>query len=161
MSGDTEHDVPPMNTGVRDLKLWQEAVALAAEVIRAVRLSSKRERQPLLERLAAAASAIPETIADGYARLDALDQQQLFESARRTLSAVETQLAVARQAAILSPDLTAQLSTRTANVGRLLAGYLTYVERQRTTERDEGVLRISPAAASAPLRKPLDEIYCA
>lgn len=150
-----------MPAGVRDLKLWQEAVALAADVARAVRNASKRERQPLLERVTLSAATIPEIIADGYARVDALDQQRLFESARRSLATLETQLAVSRQAALLPAESMAQLMGRAGTVGRLLAGYLTYVERQQVAEREEGVLRISPATAGSPLRKALDEIYCA
>jgi len=147
--------------GVKDLKLWQEAVALAAEVVRAARHSMRKERNVFLERLISTASALPESIAEGYSRTDALDQQRLFESSARSLSALETQLAIAKIADLIPGAVVTPIITRAATVGRLLTGYLTYVERQRTAEREEGMLRISPAAAASPLRKTLDEIYCA
>jgi four helix bundle protein len=151
--------------GIRDLKLWQEAVTLASDALRALKHTGRRESRAVLERMALAATAIPEAIADGYSRVEALDQQRLFESARRNVSTFETQLAIARQAGVLPPDTVAQLLSRLNTVGRLLTGYLTYVERQRAAEpsgdRDEGVLRLSPAAAAPPLRKALDEIHCA
>jgi peptidyl-prolyl cis-trans isomerase C len=43
---------------------------------------------------------------------------------------VQTQLAVARQANVISAAAAAQLSTRSAQTARLLHGYLLYVERQ-------------------------------
>lgn len=147
--------------GVKDLKLWQEAVALAAEVVRAARHSMRKERNVFLERLISTASALPESIAEGYARSEALDQQRLFEASARSLSALETQLAIAKIADLIPGAVVTPIITRAATVGRLLTGYLTYVERQRTAEREEGLLRISPAAAASPLRKALDEIYCA
>lgn len=147
--------------GVKDLKLWQEAVTLAAEVVRAARHSMRKERNVFLERLISTASALPESIAEGYARTAAFDQERLFEGAARTLSSLETQLAIAKIADLLPGPAVTSILTRAATVGRLLTGYLTYVERQRTAERDEGFIRISPAAAASPLRKALDEIYCA
>jgi four helix bundle protein len=150
-----------MPPGVKDLKLWQEATALAADALRHARHAARRDSMAFLDRVIVTASGVAEVIADGYARTDALDQQRLFEGARRGLATLETQLAIARQAGLLPAEASAQLSGRATTVGRLLAGYLSYVERQRTGERDEGVLRISPAAAGSPLRKTLDEIYCA
>jgi four helix bundle protein len=150
-----------MPNGIRDLKLWQEAVTLASEALRALRHAGRRESRAVLERMALAATAIPEAIAEGYSHAEAVDQQRLFESARRNLSTFETQLAIARQAGVLPADTVAQLLSRLNAVGRLLAGYLTYVERQRSGDRDEGVLRISPPAAAPPLRKTVDEIHCA
>lgn len=147
--------------GVKDLKLWQEAVALAAEVVRAARHSMRKERNVFLERLISTASALPESIAEGYSRSEALDQQRLFEASARSLSALETQLAIAKIADLIPGGVVTPIITRAATVGRLLTGYLTYVERQRTAEREDGLLRISPAAAASPLRKTLDEIYCA
>jgi four helix bundle protein len=121
----------------------------------------RKERNSFLERLISTASALPEAIAEGYGRTAALEQQRQFEGAARSLSALETQLAIAKVADLLPGQVVTQCVTRAAVVGKLLTGYLSYIERQRSGERDEGVLRISPAAASSPLRKTLDEIYCA
>jgi len=143
------------------LKLWQEATALAADVLRHARHAAKRDSMAFLDRVIVTAAGVAEAIAHGYGRTEALDQQRLFESARRGLATLETQLAIVRQAGLLPAEASTQLAARAAVVGRLLAGYLSYVERQRTAERDEGVLSISPAAAGSPLRKALDEIYCA
>lgn len=150
-----------MPTGVKDLKLWQEAVALAGEVMRAGRQHSRNAPPSFVDELARAATAVAGGIAEGYGRPDALDQQRVFEQARRSLTLFETQLAIARHAQALPQDVVTLLATRAAAVSRLLAGFLTFIERQKASESDEGNVRISPAAASSPLRKTLDEIYCA
>ena len=150
-----------MATGVKDLKLWQEAVALAGETLRVARQHGRKELPWFVDALSAAAAAVASGIADGYARGDALDQQRVFEQARRSLAAFETHLAIARHSGALPQDALSALATRAATVTRLLAGFLTFIERQKSAELEEGTRRISPAAASSPLRKALDEIYCA
>ncbi len=150
-----------MVAGVKDLKLWQEAVALGGEVLRAARQHGRKELPWFIDELAGLATAVAISIAEGYGRGDALDQQRVFEQARRALTGFETQLAIARHAMLLPPETLTALATRAATVARLLAGFLTFIERQKAAEIDEGSRRISPAAATSPLRKTLDEIYCA
>lgn len=150
-----------MAAGVKDLKLWQEAVALAGETLRLARQHGRKELPWFMDALAAAATTVASGIADGYGRGDALDQQRVFEQARRSLTAFDTHLAIAKHSAALPQDALSALATRAATVTRLLAGFLTFIERQKNAEIEEGTRRISPATAPSPLRKALDEIYCA
>src|SRR5688500_7679763 len=119
-----------MATGVKDLKLWQEAVALAGDVLRAARQYGRQELPWLVDELTSSATSIATGIAQGYDRSDALDQQRLFEQSRRALSVFETQLAIARHGAALPQETSSALAARAATVGRLLAGFLTFIERQ-------------------------------
>ena len=150
-----------MAAGVKDLKLWQEAVALAGETLRVARQHGRKELPWFMDALAAAATTVASGIADGYGRADALDQQRVFEQARRSLAAFETQLAIARHSAALPHEVVSALAARASTVARLLSGFLTFIERQKNAEIEEGTRKISPATASSPLRKALDEIYCA
>lgn len=150
-----------MATGVKDLKLWQEAVALAGETLRVARQHGRKESPWFVDALSSSATTVASGIADGYGRGDALDQQRVFEQARQSLAAFETHLAIARHSAGLPPEALSALSARAATVTRLLAGFLTFIERQKSAEIEEGTRRLSPATASSPLRKALDEIYCA
>ncbi|HUR91332.1 MAG TPA: four helix bundle protein [Gemmatimonadaceae bacterium] len=150
-----------MLAGVKDLKLWQEAVALAGDVMRAVRQHGRREVPWFLDELSASATAIAVSIADGYGRGDALDQQRMFEQARRSITSFETHLAIARHGAALPSGTLSALAARATSVSRLLAGFLTFIERQKDAEVADGARRISPATSPSPLRKTLDEIYCA
>lgn len=115
---------------VRDLKVWQEAVALAAETVRSARQSAKRETKVVTDHIMLSALSAAGAIADGYGRYTAPEQRQLYRTAKRDLLRLETQLAIARQADLVSAHTHADLSSRIQGVNRLLGGYLVYLERQ-------------------------------
>jgi four helix bundle protein len=123
-----------MATGVKELKLWQEAVALAGEVVRLVRQLGRRETKTFTDRLMHTAVAVAAAVADGYGRYESGEQRRLYLSARRSLAELETHLAVARHAGIIPPPTLAQLSGRISTVARLLSGYLSYIDRQLAAE---------------------------
>ena len=130
-----------MATSVKDLKLWQEAVALGGDVIRTVRQHNRREVKSFGERVMASAVDVATAIAEGYSRYDTAEQRPHFLAARAALVALETHLALARQADLIPAATLAQLTTRSANVSRLLSGYLGYLERQLEPDRPPGERR--------------------
>ncbi|HVA58455.1 MAG: four helix bundle protein [Gemmatimonadaceae bacterium] len=134
-----------MAGSLKDLKVWQEAVGLAADVIRATRHGNRRDVKVVAEATMITALALAEHIAEGYGRYTGPEQRQLYRAARRDLLRLETQLAVARQADVLSAGHLAQLSHRAQLVGRLLGGYLVYLDRQLA--QPDGA---SPDSARAP-----------
>ena len=119
-----------MAANIRDLKVWQEAVALGAEVVRCARQGARRETKVVTDQLMITALSAATTIADGYGRYTAPEQRQLYRSAKRELLRVETQLAIARQADLISAQAHSDLNNRVQSVSRLLGGYLVYLERQ-------------------------------
>jgi len=123
-----------MAATIRDLKVWQEAVALAAEVVRAARQSSRREAKAVTDQLITTALGAAATIAEGYGRFTPPEQRQVYRSAKRELLRLETHLAIARQADLIPAATHAELSNRIQGVHRLLNGYLIYLERQVTAE---------------------------
>jgi four helix bundle protein len=123
-----------MAASIRDLKVWQEAVALAAETVRSARQGAKRETKVVSDQLMVTALAAASTIADGYGRYTASEQRQLYRAAKRELLRLETQIAIARQADLITAQTHADLSTRIQSVLRLLGGFLVYLERQLTSE---------------------------
>jgi four helix bundle protein len=118
-----------MSSGLRDLKVWQEAVALAGDVTRAVHACSRRETRQLTDRLLHVALDVAARIAEGYERPAQPERMQLYRQARAALAVLDTLLAVARHAGLLPAPALAPLSSRAAVVGRLLASYLTLAER--------------------------------
>ena len=134
-----------MAGGVRDLKVWQEAVALGGEVLRVVRHSARRETKTATDALIVAALAVASHIAEGYGRYTAPEQRQLYRAAKRDLLRLETQLAILRHADLLSVAAHGELLKRIHNVARLLAGYIVYLERQRASEEDD----LTPMKVSA------------
>ena len=123
-----------MAANIRDLKVWQEAVSLAAEIVRSSRQNARRETKVVTDQLMLTALTAASTIADGYGRYTAPEQRQLYRSAKREFLRLETQLAVVRQADLMSANTYADLSGRTQSVMRMLGGYLVYLERQITPE---------------------------
>ncbi len=123
-----------MAASIRDLKVWQEAVALAGDVVKSARQGAKRETKVVSDQLMLTALSAASTIADGYGRYTAPEQRQLYRSAKRELLRLETQLAIARHADLVSAQTHSELSNRIQSVMRLLGGYLVYLERQIAPE---------------------------
>lgn len=123
-----------MGMGLRDLRVWQEAVALSAEVVRALKQSNRPQIKSVVEHMMLTSLAIAEHIAEGYGRYAPGEQRQLYRAAKRHLLKLETSLAVARQSDLLSVTSHAELAARIQTVSRLLSGFLVYLERQTTTE---------------------------
>jgi four helix bundle protein len=123
-----------MAASIRDLKVWQEAVALASDVVRAARQGARRETKVVTDQLMATALAAACAIADGYGRYTAPEQRQLYRAAKRELLKLETQIAIARGADLISTQTHTELSARIQSVTRLLGGFLVYLERQLTPE---------------------------
>src|SRR5688572_25868065 len=119
-----------MANGVKDLKVWQESVALAGDVVRAVKQSTRRETKIFTDQLMSVAVAIAANIAHGYATYGADEQRIAYQEARRSLLELETRLAIAKHAGMIQPATMAQLAGRLTTVGRLLSGYVAYIDRQ-------------------------------
>lgn len=119
-----------MASGVKDLKVWQEAVALAGDVVRAARQASRRETRIFTEQLMQSAVAVASSIAHGYASYAPSEQLQAYGDARRALLDLETRLTIARHAGIVQAPALVQLTGRLTTVSRLLSGYVAYIDRQ-------------------------------
>jgi four helix bundle protein len=119
-----------MGLGLRDLRVWQESVALGADVIRSLRHTNRREIKAITEHTMVTALQVAEHVAEGYGRYAPGEQRQLYREAKRHLLRLETSLAVAKQADLLSATHHAQLSSRIQTVNRLLGGFLVYLDRQ-------------------------------
>ena len=124
-----------MGLGLRDLKVWQEAVGLGADVIRALRQSNRREIKAIIERTMITAVQVGEFVAEGYGRYAAGEQRQLYRAAKRELLRLETSLAIARQADLITATSHAQITSRIQTVNRLLSGFLVYLDRQLNSDQ--------------------------
>ena len=121
-----------MSSGVRELRVWQESVSLAGDVIRTMRQGMRRETQSVSDAVMTTALAIGSHIADGYARPTLAEQRGSYLAAKHALLRLETELAVARHAELIPAGAFAELTARSGQVSRLLTGYLVYLDRQPT-----------------------------
>jgi len=154
--------ISPMSSGVRELRVWQESVSLAGDVIRAIRQNIRRETKSVSDGVMATAISVGCNIADGFGRHTVADQLTSYIQAKRALLKLETELAIARQAELIPAGSFTELTARSNQVARLLAGYIVYLERQLsesdTTPRAALSARRSPPTAPVPLREPLNEV---
>jgi four helix bundle protein len=127
-----------MGLGLRDLRVWQESVAMGADVIRSMRHTNRREIKAITEHTMMTALEVAEHVAEGYGRYAPGEQRQLYREAKRHLLRLETALAVARQADLISATHHAQICSRIQTVTRLLAGFLVYLDRQAEETRTGG-----------------------
>ena len=156
-----------MANGFKDLKLWQEAVILGGEVVRAVRQENRREHKAFADAVMLESATVATLIADGQARYDSAEQQRCYRSARTALAGLETRLAIARHGGIISASVLVRLNSQAAIVGRLLAGYLTYIERQIAAEEqqaergrllDDRPVRASGATPPPPAHEAIEQV---
>jgi four helix bundle protein len=134
-----------MAGALKDLKVWQESVALAVDVVRALRPHVRRETKAVSDLVMVTAATAASRIAEGYHEYATSEQHDLYRSARRDLARLETQLAIARQADLLEAAPYAALTQRIHSVSRLLGGYLVYLERQLSSGDQE--IKTSGAAS--------------
>lgn len=152
-----------MSSGVRELRVWQESVSLAGDVIRAIRQSIRRETKSVSDAVMATAIAVGCHVADGFGRHTVADQLSSYVEAKRALLRLETELAIARQAELIPAGSFTELTARSSQVARLLAGYIVYLERQlaepdASARATPPARRPSPAAAAVPPREPVNEV---
>jgi four helix bundle protein len=143
-----------MSTGVRDLKVWQESVALAGDVIRTLRQNIRRETKSVSDTIMATAMEVGAHIADGYGRHTAHEQRESYSSARCALLRLETELAIARQAELLPAGAFTELTARSGTVARLLGGYVVYLDRQiedkQAPRASHGTPPVTPGSSHGP-----------
>jgi four helix bundle protein len=147
-----------MSSGLRDLRVWQEAVALAADVVRAVRPSIRRETKVVSDALMITAVSVASHIADGFARPSPAEQRESYLAAKRALLRLESEMAVARQAELVAAGAFGDIASRAGQVARLLTGYLIYLERQ-LADREPGTSSASPSAAIGPTSRDSSRVH--
>ena len=152
-----------MSSGVRELRVWQESVSLGGDVIRAIRQAIRRETKSVSDEVMATAIAIGNHVAEGYGRHTLLEQRESYMEAKRALLRLETELAIARHADLIPAGSFTELTARSNQVARLLAGYIVHLDRQiaerETTPRHpHGTRKTSASAPPVPLREPLHKV---
>jgi four helix bundle protein len=106
----------------RDLKVWQEAMALA-EV--AYRLAVKLPRVGgLADQMGRSAISVPANIAEGYGRESARSYVQFLKVARGSLNELETQILLAQRVQLLDGNQTEPLLSSIESVSKMLNGLI-------------------------------------
>jgi len=136
----------PMTGAARETKVWQEAIGLAGDVIRVVRRATRRETKAFTDALMLSAAAVASAVAEAPTRPNPADERDCYARARRSLVAVETQLAIARVSGIIPASVHAQLAARVASLSQHVTNHMNHVERHP----DKSPAASLPLLADAP-----------
>lgn len=119
-----------MSSGLRELRIWQDAVALGGDVVRTMRQQARRETRVVTDSVMATALSVGTHVADGYARHTPAEQRESYMLAKRALLRLESELAVARHADLCPAAGLADFTGRASQLTKMLTGFLAYLDRQ-------------------------------
>ncbi len=112
----------------RDLRVWVEAMDLAAAVYEFTSALPGDERYGLTSQMQRAAVSVPSNIAEGEGRMSPGEWLQFLGHARGSLNELETQVLLASRLWPFSTEHSASLLGRIEDVGRALNGLIRYVQ---------------------------------
>ncbi len=113
-----------MSGTFKDLRVWQQAMALAVEIYRVTSTFPKSELYGLTAQLRRAAVSVPSNIAEGKGRHSDREALHFFHNARGSLYELETQLLLARELEYVSSDAARQVLGTVAAVAGSLTGLI-------------------------------------
>lgn len=121
MTGDG--GTPLKLTGHRELRVWQDAMALVRAVYTVTKRFPADEQFGLSSQLRRAAVSVPSNIAEGAARASKREFAQFLSVARGSLAEVETQVLIARDLGYLvrgDDDILAAVSGLLRSISALM-----------------------------------------
>ena len=112
----------------RDLKVWQQTMALAESVYHATAEFPLAERFGLVAQMRRAAVSVPANIAEGAARSSSKEFAKFLSVARGSLSELETQLELARRLGFVNDGLS--LLRQCNSSGQMLSRLIFSIRRR-------------------------------
>jgi four helix bundle protein len=108
----------------KDLRVWQEAMALTVEIYKCTGDFPKHEVYGLTQQIRRAAVSVPSNIAEGKGHYSDKECVRFLFHARGSLQEVQTQLLIAEQLQYLSEQDARRLTGMAEGVGRALSGLI-------------------------------------
>jgi len=115
----------------RDLVVWQQAMALVADLYRLSERFPREEKYGLVQQLRRAAVSVPSNIAEGHGRDHLGDYLRHLSIANGSLMELETQVQIAAILGYVTKDQAARVLARAARVGKLLSGLTRALKEHR------------------------------
>ena len=112
------------SSSFRDLRVWQEAMKLTAEVYRGTVRFPRHELYGLSSQMRRAAVSVPSNIAEGKGHHSDKEFSHFLFHARGSLLELQTQILIAEELQYLSREDGQQLSAMCEGVGRALSGLI-------------------------------------
>jgi len=108
----------------RDLRVWQEAMALTVEIYKSTAGFPKHELYGLTQQIRRATLSVPSNIAEGKGHYSDKEFSRFLFHARGLLLELQTQLLIAEQLQYLSKEDGQRLIAMAEGVGRALSGLI-------------------------------------
>jgi len=113
-----------MGESFRDLLVWQRSIQMSVAIYKLTAIFPKEETYGLSSQLRRAGVSVASNIAEGYARSSTGEYKQFLGIARGSNSEVQTQLVIARELGIGSPQLLDKAEGLSNEVGKMMAAIL-------------------------------------
>ena len=110
--------------GFRELRVWQAAKALAVDVYQLSATGPLSKDFGLRDQMRRAAVSIPTNIAEGDERDTNRDSVRFLYIAKGSLAELRTQLEIAREVGLLTPEIHQPLERRCAELGHMLGALI-------------------------------------
>ena len=104
----------------RDLKVWQQAMALAEEAYRLTLALPTHETYGLRSQIRRSAVSVPANIAEGYGRDSTGSYVHFLKTARGSLRELETLALLSRRLGLLQSQQVDQLLLNAESIGKML-----------------------------------------
>jgi four helix bundle protein len=127
----------------RDLRVWQEAMKLTAEIYRSTAGFPKHELYGLSQQIRRAAVSVPSNIAEGKGHRSNKEFVRFLLHARGSLLELQTQVLIAEELQYLQKEDGKRLLTLAEGVGRALSGLINSMSEKaglNTLANDQGRL---------------------
>src|ERR1019366_2594380 len=115
----------------RDLKAWQRSIDLAEAIYRLTGEFPASETYGLTSQMRRAAVSVASNIAEGWGRRSRREYSKFVLVARGSNDELQTQLVIAERLGFGNPKLLAEANTISDEIGRMLSGLYTFLQRPR------------------------------
>jgi four helix bundle protein len=128
----------------QDLIAWQRAISLVVDAYGLTTHFPGHEIYGLTSQLRRASVSIPSNIAEGHGRASQGEFLQFLGHARGSLCEVQTQIFIAHRLGYITQEQEEAIISRTDELGRILSGLISSIERKKSKPT------VSPALAPSP-----------
>ena len=121
------------NSDYKELKVWQKAMDLTAEIYRLVKLLPRDETYAMSDQLRRASVSIPSNIAEGHGRDSDKEFIKFLCIAKGSLFEVETQLILCNRLNMINENETTSAFSLIVEIGKMINSLIKY--RQNLTPK--------------------------
>ena len=121
----------------RELRAWQKAMNLVAEIYKLCRFLPREETYGLSDQMRRAAVSIPSNIAEGQARDSDKDFIRFLYIAQGSRAELETQLEICVQLHYLSKEQISAAETFSAQTGRMIRNLIKNIKERELSSNNQ------------------------